>query len=637
MCGIYGMFQLAGVSEADVALCERLSRSLQHRGPNGGGQYRGESVIIGMRRLSIIDIDHGRQPLWNETADVAVVANGEIYNFVELRSRLESLGHCFRTGSDCETIVHAYEQFGDDFLRHLRGMFAFALLDLRNQRMVLARDRLGEKPLYLAERGGRIVFSSELRSLVMSKAVGFELSDSAVKDYLMWGFVPEPSSAICGTRKLGAGCRLDLDLRLGRITERKWWSAADVDPISRDPASAISEVLGEIGTLISRSDVPVGVALSGGVDSNLIAALAVKHRPDGVHAFTVGYEGSTRFDERQAASSSAARLGLKHVTEQLKVEDVADGFPKVCTLRDEPIADISGSGYFALMRMARDHGVPVMLFGQGGDELFWGYPWAKLAVEQSLRKGRLLVGAAGWKDYLRFSAPPRSYPGLVNWILGGFGLANGLRAYVRDRQTDPDRLIFWDVHDAWRRSEARIQRMTTPEFQSRVSKHDPASYFTVAGSRERPDLLITELLLRTYLLGNGINQCDRLSMACSVECRLPLVDYRLVEIALGLQKAAPDWRLRGKARLMAGARDLVHPEVFRRHKRGFTPPWRLWMQEIFRRYGSDLWRGELYARGLIPDLTGRVKAIDMLGRPNELIIPLLILEEWARGMKNDAA
>jgi asparagine synthase (glutamine-hydrolysing) len=637
MCGIYGVFDPAGIADRDRAMLDSLAKAMHHRGPDGGGSYAGPNVEIGMRRLSIIDLAHGMQPLWNERRTIALVANGEVYNFVELRQQLESKGHRFATGSDCETIVHLYEDHGPRCVEFLRGMFAFALVDIERRRMLIARDRLGEKPLYLAEQGRRMVFASELRALVASGAVPFAMDDEAIRDYFMWGFVPEPASAVVGTRKLGPGCLIELDLDSGERVERQWWNALDAPPLEGNPAELVRDVLEDIGRLVIRSDVPVGVALSGGVDSNLVAAMAVRHSTQPVHGFTVGYTGKDRHDETEMARGCARRLGIEHHCIRMDPTEVVADFATLCLLRDEPIADISGPGYLALMRLSRNHGVPVLLMGQGGDELFWGYPWTVQALHENERKARLLSGSAGFLDYVSMSRPPPSYSGLVGWLLGGFGMGAGLRALRRDRSSPRNRLVYWDQREGWWRSAAALRAHMTADFLGRTSHSDPARFFTGDGLRERPDLSITNLLLRTYLLGNGIDQCDRLSMAASVEGRLPLVDYRLVEVVIGLRKRNQDWRLPRKQWLLDAARDLVPEEVFRRRKRGFAPPWRAWYPAIFGAFGDRLRGGALCDAGILRDLKKRPRCTDVLGRPDEFILSALMLEEWARGMRSLAA
>ena len=637
MCGIYGMVDPAGVADRDRDMLAALAKAMFHRGPDGGGSYSGPGFDIGMRRLSIIDLEHGIQPLWNERRSIVLVANGEVYNFVELRAELERQGHRFATGSDCETIIHLYEDHGARCVEFLRGMFAFALVDIERRRMLVARDRLGEKPLYLAEQGARLVFASELRALVAAGVVPFAMNDEAIRDYFMWGFVPEPASAISGTRKLGPGCMLEIDLDSGQRREREWWSALDAPELEGDPAELIGPVLDDIGRLVIRSDVPVGVALSGGVDSNLVAAMAVRHTTGPVHGFTVGYTGRDRHDETEMARECAVRLGIEHHCIQLDPSDVAAEFDSMCLLRDEPIADISGPGYLSLMRLSRHHGVPVILMGQGGDELFWGYPWTIDAVRQNQRKSRLLEGRAGLFDYVGVSRPPMSYTGIVNWMLGGFGIAAGVRELRRDRSTPANRMIFWDYREGWWLADEAIRQLACPSFLERTRHSDPARIFTGDGLLDRPDLSITSLLLRTYLLSNGIDQCDRLSMAASVEGRLPLVDYRLVEIAVGLRKRVQDWKLPRKQWLLDSARAMVPEHVFARRKRGFTPPWRSWTGAIFARYGEHLSRGALHEAGILKELSPTLQPIDALGRPRELLMPALMLEEWARGMRSLAA
>ena len=635
VCGIYGILDRSGLADRDAAALSALSDGLRHRGPDDSGSHAGRLAAIGMRRLSIIDPGNGRQPLWNEDRSVCLVANGEIYNFVELRAELEGRGHRFATGSDCETIVHLYEELGAECMTRLRGMFAFALHDLRTGRVLLVRDRLGEKPLCLAERPGRIVFASELAALVRAGSVPFRLDPLAVHEYLHWGFVPEPRSPVEGTRKLGAGRALEVTLEPWSTREWTWWSALDAPPVDGDPAAAVSGVLDEVSRIVIRSDVPVGVALSGGVDSTLVASMA-RRRGAGVHAFTVGYAGRDRHDETAMAAETARAMGLRHHRVTVSPTQVAEAFPRMCALRDEPIADISGPGYLALMEASRAMGIPVLLMGQGGDELFWGYPWTRSAILETERKRRLLAGTAGAGDYLRPTRPPMSYSGAIGWALGGLGVSGGLNALRRDRTSPPGQIVFWDQRSYWPDSAVAEAVAMAPGFLAAVHGHDPAAAFAYEEMPERVDLAITDLLLRTYLLSNGLDQCDRLSMAASVECRVPLVDYRLVETVIGLRKRHQDWRSRAKAWLMEAAGAHVPPEVFARRKRGFTPPWRSWTDAIFARHGRLLEDGVLCCEGFLRPEAARELArrpIDRLGRPRPLAMPLLMLESWARSLR----
>jgi asparagine synthase (glutamine-hydrolysing) len=516
-------------------------------------------------------------------------------------------------------------------------MFAIAIHDVEAAKVVLARDRLGEKPLYVSESPGRLVFASELGALLRARMVPFELDPSAVHEYLHWGFVPEPRSAVRRTRKLRAGGVLELSLDRWTTSERAWWRASDAPPLEGDPGRAVQEVLGEISRIVIRSDVPVGVALSGGVDSAIVASMA-KARTGGVEAFTVGYGGRDRHDESALAEATARAMGLRHRVIELSPSDVAHGFRRMCGLRDEPNSDISGPGYLALMEASRAAGVPVLLMGQGGDELFWGYGWTKAAIRETHRKSMLLRGESGIGDYLRFTKPPQSIVGAIDWALSGMGLGDGLRALRRDRRSRAGRIVFWDQRRSWQDSLRAEPKAMTDGFLAAALADDPAAAFTFDSLPERVDLAVTEMLLSTYLLSNGLAQCDRLSMAASVECRIPLVDYRLVETVIGLRKIHEDWRDRDpKAWLMKAAGDSVPSEIFRRRKRGFTPPWRAWTSAIFDLHGRDLEDGLLCELGMLrPDAAARLsrRPIDALGRPHPIAMPLLMLEEWAREMRS---
>jgi asparagine synthase (glutamine-hydrolysing) len=339
-----------------------------------------------MRRLSIIDLTTGWQPLYNEDRTLALICNGEIYNFVELRERLESLGHRFSTNSDCETILHLYEEHGLDCVQHLRGMFAFALYDTQRKRLLLARDRMGEKPLYLYQTNSNLFFASEMKALLASGLVPFELDPNAVNLYFHYQYVPEPLTPLKGVRKLDAACLLTVDIEDWRIEEKCYWRMEDAPPLEGDPARHIREQLEVVGEIVIRSDVPVGVALSGGLDSSAIASLAASKYPGTMHAFSIGYPDSPETDERADARALADHLGLPFHDVELSTSEMVSFFPELVSWRDDPIADIAGYGYYSVMKLAREHSVPVVLQGQGGDELFWGYPWVRDAARQTERK-----------------------------------------------------------------------------------------------------------------------------------------------------------------------------------------------------------------------------------------------------------
>jgi asparagine synthase (glutamine-hydrolysing) len=634
VCGIFGIIDRNGLRANDPAILSNLAECLEHRGPDGGSGILTRKAAIGMQRLAIIDPVGGMQPLWNERRTVALVANGEIYNFVERRKELEHRGHRFATNSDCEVIIHLYEELGTGCLDQLRGMFAFALIDFEKGLVLIARDRLGEKPLFIAESGDRMVFASELGALIGAGIVPFQLNDTAIRDYFLWGYVPEPDSPVLGARKLPAASYIEISLDPWSVRERCWWSPSAAPEVQGDPRELLVETLADVGRLTVRADVPVGVALSGGVDSSAVAALACAHAARDVHTFTVGYEGSGHNDESDVAAAYASQLGTKHHRVVLEHLKVAKDFPRMCQARGEPISDASGSGYLALMEAAHAEGVPVLLFGHGADELSWGYPWSADAVRANLRKEALLAGRAGLGAYLRTRRPPRSYGGIVTWALAAGGLLSGYRDWQRDRSSPSGQMVFFDQQPSWRLAARNLERVATPGFLERVSTSRAERYCTFPTLPQRPDLKMTELFLSTYLLGNGIVQGDRLSMSASVESRLPLVDYRLVETVIGLRRNTEDWRLPPKTWLRDALSRTVPREVLERPKRGFTPPWREWTREIIHQHGGELPRGVLVEMGVLRPADAAPRPFDRFGRQAQGVMPALMLEMWARGMRD---
>src|SRR5262245_15274910 len=353
MCGIAGIIGATPLRPLFAESVRRMNESLIHRGPDDAGEFLDTHVVLAMRRLSIIDIRGGSQPLYSHDNGLVLVANGEIYNFIELRAELKAKGYHFNTGSDCETILPLYEEYGLDFVQHLRGMFAFALWDNRKRRLVLARDRMGEKPLYVHVAAGRVLFASEMKVLLSTGQIPVALEPSSVHSYMHYGWVPEPDTMINGVRKLPAGHLLVIDVDTWSVREHRYWNLLDAPPVTGNPAEVIRHELEHIASIIMRADVPVGVALSGGVDSSLIAALAAKYNSS-VRVFSAGYSGRPEQDERGKARALADRLGVAFHDVEIPTHEMAQDFPKLCLLRDDPIADIAGYGYLSLAEHARD-------------------------------------------------------------------------------------------------------------------------------------------------------------------------------------------------------------------------------------------------------------------------------------------
>jgi len=637
MCGIAGIITQAPLTPADIAGVRATNAKLTHRGPDGSGEFLNTNVMLAMRRLSIIDLDGGWQPLYNEDRSLTLVANGEIYNFVELRERLEKLGHRFQTNSDCETILHLYEEHDLDFVQHLRGMFAFALWDTKRKRLVLSRDRMGEKPIYLYQTNGRLFFASEIKALLASGLVPFELDPTAVNLYFHYQYVPEPMTPLKGVRKLDAASLLIVDVDPWRVEERRYWRMEDAPPIEGDPATLIREQLETVSEIVIRSDVPVGIALSGGLDSSAIAALAARKYPGTMRAFSIGYPGGLANDERSDARALADRLGMPFHDAELTTSEMVAFFPELVYLRDDPIADIAGFGYYSVMKLAREQNVPVVLQGQGGDELFWGYGWVQAAAHASARKLQRSSNPVGALQYVDLNLPGGLSRGqIAEWAHGLGGLRNSWENLRRDRAASPDQMVFYDLVSDFRTSMAETRKLFSPGFREQINGNTATSLFTFNRPWPNIDVTLTRLICDTYLRENGVTQGDRLGMASSIELRLPLLDHRLVETVIGLRKAHSDVNQAPKAWFKAALKDVLPDDVINRRKRGFSPPVMEWHRALFAAHGASLADGYLRQHDVLTEESAQALSIGPF--PSDSTTPLsfkaLVLEQWCRRMNN---
>jgi asparagine synthase (glutamine-hydrolysing) len=408
----------------------------------------------------------------------------------------------------------------------------------------------------------------------------------------------------------------------------------DAPEVEGEPAQIIRAELDSISELVIRSDVPVGIALSGGLDSSAIAALAARKYPDTMHAFGVGYPGRPHFDERADAQALAEHLGMTFHDVEIDTSEVVEAFPGLVSMQDDPIADISGYSYHAISRAARERGIPVLLQGHGGDELFWGYGWVADAVRQSLRKSRLGPDRAGRiSDYLRLTLPrlkPRRAP--LDWLLSLAGLRTSWDAFRRDRSSPPEQAVFYDLAPDFGAAYRSIRSLYARPFRESLNGGGPLDLFTIPLPWPPLDILMTRLICETYLMENGIAQGDRLSMASSVELRLPFVDHRLVERVVGLRKGRSDVGLPAKSWLREAVRDLLPGWVLDRPRRGFQPPTRVWHRALFAHHGQALRNGRLVELGVLEPEAARRLAEGPF--PLAAFVPLsfkaLVLEFWCR-------
>ncbi len=638
MCGISGIISREALSEDYKRSVLRMNDALVHRGPDSQGFFTDVNLALAHSRLSIIDLETGNQPLYNNDRSLALIVNGEIYNFIELREELKAKGCVFSTNSDCEVILHLYSLYGIECLRYLRGMFVFALWDKKLRRLFLARDRMGEKPLYIFEGDRHVIFSSEVKSLLKSGLVPFTLDPVAVNEYFHYQYVPEPKTPIKGVRKIPPAHYITIDVDNWHLVQKEYWALREAEPLSGDPSQLIQQELNRIGELIIRSDVPVGVALSSGLDSSAIAALAARKSRGNIHAFSVGYPGYPSCDERVEAKAFADELNMPFHEVELGTEEMVNFFPELVYWRDDPIADISGFCYYSLMRAARENNVPVLLQGQGADELFWGYPWLPKAVEESIQKSQYSRISSFFKSFIsEIKVPDMSSPkAFAYWCLSFGGLRTGWERYLRTTSLPKERLVFFDLSPNYRLAGKKVKNFYSTKFIEEIHSADPALLFHMNIPWKNIDVEITRLICQTYLLQNGIAQADRLGMASSIETRLPFVDYKLVETVIGLRKTYSDYNLLPKAWLKSALKDIIPEWVLSRPKRGFSPPLRQWHRRLFKRYGSNLRRGYLYEAGILSDQGTKhlSKGTLPLGIVSPISFKALVLEEWCRAMRS---
>lgn len=636
MCGITGLIKAAPVDGDGVLRVERMSSLLRHRGPDSAGLHRSGGAALAVRRLRIIDIAGGDQPLYSEDSSLALVANGEIYNYVELRAELEARGHRFRTGSDCETILHLYEEAGEACLERLRGMFAFALHDTRRGEILLARDRMGEKPLYYAAPPGEFIFSSELKSLLGGLPFRPELDHGAAAMYLHYQYVPEPRTAVKGVLKLPAAHFIKLKISDLSFTLRRYWDMESAPPAFGNPAERIRAAFEDLGRYIIRADVPVGVALSGGLDSSAIACAAARHSPGGLTAFTVGYPGRSAYDERGQAEGLAGKLGMRFCSAELRVEDMAASFGEMVRAADDPVADVAAFGYYAVSRLARENGVPVLLLGFGGDELFWGYHWTGRVLRLNLLKKQLLSGGR------RRGLPASELLGLLGGVSkrGLFSAPRAELAALRGAASDlskklhenPGRFILWDENPDFRHAFGFRDSVCAPGFLETARSQDLCAPFTT-DDWSSVQLKTTRFLLDPWNVSNSVVQGDRLGMAFSVENRLPFLDHKFVELVLGLRKTNPeDYKLGPKAWFREAVKGLVPADVLARRKTGFTPPRGEWLRAAVARHGGLCRGGALEACGVAAGEKLAAFFADPESEPGKLFFAykLTLLEVWLR-------
>jgi asparagine synthase (glutamine-hydrolysing) len=559
MCGLTGIFHPDHSGPIDAALLRRMTAAIAHRGPDGDGFHIEAGIGLGHRRLSIVDVAGGAQPMYNEDESVVIVFNGEIYNFPELRPKLQAMGHVFRNRCDTEAVIHAWESWGPDCLLHLNGMFTFALWDRRQQTLFLARDRLGKKPLYYGRTGsGAFVFGSELAALAPVPGLNRQTNAAAVDDFFALGYVPDPHSIYEGIYKLPAAHYLLL--RRGvHAAPRRYWSAPKQSGAARED-EAVAQLRAHLTAATKKrlmSDVPLGAFLSGGVDSSGVVATAAGLQDAPLATFTIGFPGAE--DETPLARLVAARYGTDQ-HEDTAVPDYLEAARRQARIFGEPFGDSSSVPTETVCELARRH-VTVAISGDGGDEVFAGYRryrWHQLAeAVRSFVPTRLRRRVLGQLA--------QAYP-KMDWAPRWLRAKHTLTEFSLDSALGFYRTIA-KVHHDQRRS------LFSPALRSQLDGHDPAARVVdlMQECEEADSLLQAQYVdVNLYLAGDILTKVDRTSMAHSLEVRAPFLDYEFVEWGMRLP---PSLKLRGregKWLVKKALEPLVPAELLYRRKQGFA-------------------------------------------------------------------
>jgi len=579
MCGIVGICSLADSLPIDSAVLAAMNDTLVHRGPDSGGTYEEPGAVgLAMRRLSIIDVRGGDQPIANEDGSVRVVYNGEIYNFRELRGDLERRGHRFETHADTEVIVHAYEEWGDDCVTRLRGMFTFALWDSRRRRLLLARDRVGVKQLFYTVARGQLLWGSEIKALLQHPEVERRLRPSAINHFLSFLYVPEPLTMFEGIEELRAGHLLVAEK--GSVRIRPYWQLDyDVDPqMTLDQAAeGLRAQLDEAVRIRLISDVPLGAFLSGGIDSGSVVALMARHANAPVNTFSIGYAtGGEAFDERAHARELAERYGTHHREFEMRPDLVAIA-PDLVRAFDQPSADSTAIPTWYLSKYTRQH-VTVALSGLGGDEVAAGY---------ERHRGALLGERLGWVPGWVRRGVLRPLADALREPRSGSQWVQRAKRFARAMELPFDERYFELLVQHSRETR---EALLSPEIREQIDLDDPRSHFhaTLEPVREAHPLnraLFADLKL--YLPGDLLTLTDRISMAHSLEVRVPFLDHELLEFAARIPPELKLRRMERKHVLKRAVRDLLPESFFQRRKMGFSAPLAVWFREELRPFVED--------------------------------------------------
>ena len=571
MCGITGWINLKQFNPKDhtEAVLHSMCERIVHRGPNSEGIWMDDTVALGMRRLSVIDLETGDQPVFNEEKSVVVMMNGELYNYREVRADLEKRGHKFVTQTDTEIVPHLYQEYGDDFVDHINGMFAITLWDTRKKRLVIARDRFGEKPVYYGVFDGKLLYASEPKALLAHPSVKPELNLDAFRQYLSFDYVPAPQSIYKGISKLPAAHIMTVEN--GEVKIRRYWNLTFAknnghSPSLENAAVELRDLLSDAVRMRLVADVPLGILLSGGIDSSAVAAFAVQHTTEKVKTFSIGFEEDS-FDETKFARQVATHLGTDHHEEKLSAATAGDLISEIGGWLDEPLSDGSLIPTYLLSRFVRKH-VTVALGGDGGDELFAGYP---------MYYGHKVAGAYG-------SIPQFLRSGVIEPIVRMLPVSTKNLSFDYKAKRFVKSANYETVmrHHSWFGSFSLDEQLPllTENVLANGSGDIYAGPKNLLGICDASDEIerMQYLDMNFYMAEDILTKVDRASMAVSLETRAPFLDPRVGQFAASLPL---DYKLRGnkgKYILKRAVKDLLPKTILTRSKKGFGIPIAEWLK-----------------------------------------------------------
>ena len=568
MCGICGILYTDATQIVDRDVLVGMNRQIAHRGPDDEGFFVEGNMGLAMRRLSIIDVKTGHQPIANEGENLWIVFNGEIYNHAELRAQLEAQGHRYRTRADTETIIHLYEQYGRDCVKYLRGMFAFAIWDRNTKTFFAARDRLGIKPFYYRYDGKTLLFGSEIKAILAYPGVLSELNVGVLSEYLAFGYLVGPQTMFAGINKLPPAHTLEINTA-GKLNLQSYWDLTvptDQEEQSRDfYVKSYREMLESCVSSHLMSDVPLGVFLSGGLDSSAVAALTTKIRREPIETFAVGY-GEEKFSELRYARQVAQHIRSQHHEVRLNREEFFSALPHLIWHEDEPIVWPSSVSLYFVAKLARER-VTVVLTGEGSDETLGGYT----RYAWTLANSRM--------DSVYRSLTPSVFRQRIRDAIGSGLLPAGLRRKLEHTFAGRDgeswsSFYFDNFYSAFSASEQ--EQLLTPNAREQSGKAyaDTMVYWDKSSGDLLHRLLYTDI--HTYLVELLMKQ-DQMSMAASIESRVPFLDHALVEFTARIPARYSITGLSGKQILKSAVEDLLPPSIVHRPKMGFPTPWAYWL------------------------------------------------------------